>query len=89
MSLPRQLALSRIQTANAWEVALPEEQRRRLSWTGTTRFMALDGVVEAFLETDFKPLKCYPRASRPPVLKNGSADVTDEAPEQKRQKGSA
>ena len=86
MSLPRQLALSRIQTGNEWEVALPVEQRRRLAWTGTTRFMALDGLVEAFLETDFKPLKCYATANRQPVLKNGSADVTDvdEAPEGKR-----
>ena len=81
-----QMALSRVQTTNAWEVALPEAERKRLTWTGTTRFMALDGIVEAFLDTDFLPLKCYRGQSTQPQVVHGSANVTDvdAAPEGER-----
>ena len=81
-----QMALSRIQTTNAWEVALPEAERKRLTWTGTTGFMALDGIVEAFLDTDFLPLKCYRGRSTQAQVIHGSANVTDvdAAPEGKR-----
>ena len=48
--------------------------------------MALDGIVEAFLETDFNPLKCYRTSNRQPIMTNGSANVidVDAAPEGKR-----
>ena len=74
------IALSQTQMKNEepWEVRLPPEERKRLKWTTRKSFMRLDGVLEAFLQTEMFPLKPYRCGRRQsPVLTHGKADLTE------------
>ena len=74
------IALSQTQMKNdePWEVRLPPEERKRLKWTTRKSFMRLDGVLEAFLQTEMFPLKPYRCGRRQsPILTYGKADLTE------------
>lgn len=80
------MALSRIESEDLepWEVLLPAEERLLLQWTSSVTFMKMDGILEAYLETDMMPLKTYRRGGlRAPINHFHSANIREieEAPE--------
>jgi len=80
------MALSRIESEDLepWEVLLPAEERLLLQWTSSVTFMKMDGILEAYLETDMMPLKTYRRGGlRAPINHFRSANIREieEAPE--------